>query len=115
MILGLALPLPTVPTLSPSLPHLPLPLVNGQLQKVPVAALIPTVTVQGNHWYNVSYFEGEDPEIVWPDGTPLDGTPIEVEHYPFLAVMAIIYTYCVLGVLFALACFMFNLAFHKKK
>ena len=89
-------------------------LVNGHLKKVPVATLTPSVTEKGNSTYDIIYFEGEHPAIIWPDKIPLDGTPIEVEHFPFPAVMAIVYTYSILGVFFALACLVFNLVFRKK-
>ena len=89
-------------------------IVNDQLKKVPVASLTPSATVKGNSTYEIIYFEGEDPVVVWPDGIPLDGTPIEVEHFPFPAVMGIVYTFSILGVFFALACLVFNLVFCKK-
>ena len=89
--------------------------VSGRLEKVPVAILIPSDTAQDDSSYNVSYLEGEDPVIIWPDGTPPDGTPIEVEHYPFPAVMAVVYLYSCLGVVFALACLTFNLAYRNRK
>ena len=90
-------------------------LVSGHLEKVPVAILIPSDTAQDDSSYNVSYLEGEDPVIIWPDGTPPDGTPIEVEHYPFPAVMAVVYLYSCLGVAFALACLTFNLVYRNRK
>ena len=87
-------------------------LVNGRLKKVPVASLTPSATAKGNSSYDIIYFEGGN---IWPDGIPLDGTPIEVEHFPFPAVMGVVYSYSILGVIFALACLVFNLVFRKKK
>ena len=90
--------------------------VSSRLEKVPVAILIPSDMAQDDDSsYNVSYLEGEDPAIIWPDGTPPDGTLIEVEHYPFPAVMAVVYLYSCLGVVFALACLTFNLAYRNRK
>lgn len=87
---------------------------NGQLEKVPVADLMPADTTNDTV-YNVIYSDGEDPTTIWPNGIPLDGTPIEVEHYPYPAIMGFIYTYSSLGVLFAVGCLTFNLVFRKKK
>ena len=92
-----------------------LTIVSGHLEKVPVAILIPSDTAQNDYSYNVHYLEGEDTAIIWPDGNPSDGTPIEVEHYPFPAVMAAVYLYSCLGVVFALACLIFNLAYRNRK
>ena len=100
-----------------------LDVVDGDLQQVPIATISPSTTQQTNNnshnndvMYDVIYCEGENPSIIWPNGRlPLDGTPIEVEHFPYPAVMGIVYTYSVVGVMFAVACFFFNLVFRKKR
>ena len=85
-----------------------LPTVRGVLQTVPVALLPQSGAA-------LSYTEGEGPASIWPDGVPPDGTPIEVEHFPYPAVMGVVYTYCCLGVLFAISCLIFNIAYRKRK
>ena len=86
--------------------------VSDKLQRVTVASLTP---LEGGSQYNLTYNEGENPATVWPDGPPPDGTPVQVEHFPYPALMGVVYTYSLLGVLFALACLTFNLVFRKRK
>ena len=86
--------------------------VNGELQRVTVASLTP---LEDSSHYDITFNEGETPATVWPNGVPPDGTPIQVEHFPYPALMGIVYTYSLLGVLFALGCLAFNLVFRKRK
>lgn len=88
-------------------------LVNTHLVKVIVAELIASDTTKVTIC-ELIYSNREDPTTIWPNGIPPDGTPIEVEHFPYPAVMGVIYTYSILGVLFALACLAFNIVFRKK-
>lgn len=86
--------------------------VSETLQRVAVATIAP---LESRSQYDITFNEGENPGSIWPNGIPSDGTPIEVEHFPYPVVMGIVYTYSCLGVLFALSCFTFNLVFRKRK
>ena len=91
--------------------YLPLT-VGGTLQRVTVASIVPA---ENKSQYSIVFGGGENPVTIWPNGTPPDGTPIEVEHFPYPAVMGVVYTYSILGVFFSLICLTFNFVFRKKK
>ena len=65
--------------------------------------------------FSFSYQSGEDVSTVWPDGVPSDGTPIEIQHYPFVALMVIVYLCVAAGVAFTVVCLVFNIVFREKK
>lgn len=65
--------------------------------------------------FNFTYTNGEDVSSVWPAGIPSDGTPIEVQHYPFLSLLVIVYLYTVTGLVFTVVCLVFNIVFRKHK
>ena len=62
-----------------------------------------------------AYIEGEDESSVWPAGVPSDGTPIEVQHYPFLALLVLVYLFAMAGLVFTVVCLVFNVIFRNHK
>ena len=62
-----------------------------------------------------TYLDGENERSVWPTGVPSDGTPIEVEHYPFLVLMVLVYLFAVAGLVFTVICLVFNVTFRNRK
>jgi gamma-aminobutyric acid type B receptor len=64
---------------------------------------------------NFTYVSGEDESTVWPTGVPSDGTPIEIQHYPYLALMVLVYLFAVAGLVFTVVCLVFNIVFRNHK
>ena len=62
-----------------------------------------------------TYLTGEDDSSVWPAGVPSDGAPIEVQHYPFLALMILVYIFVLAGLVFTAICLIFNIFFRNHK
>ena len=83
------------------------------LARTTVALLSPATEQGGGH--NFTYQNGESSASLWPSGIPSDGTPVEVEHYPFTALMVIVYLYAAAGIGFAIICLIFTILFRKKK
>ena len=65
--------------------------------------------------FTFTYNSGEDESSVWPAGIPSDGTPIEIQHYPFLALLVVVHLYAVAGLTFTGVCLVFNIVFRNRK
>lgn len=86
---------------------------TNYLAKPTVALLSPAAEQKWG--LNFTYQYGESSASLWPTGIPSDGTPIEVEHYPFTALMVIVYLYAAAGIGFAISCLIFTILFRKKR
>ena len=62
-----------------------------------------------------TYLHGESEMTVWPAGVPSDGTPIEVQHYPLLPLMVLVYLFAATGLAITIICLVFNVVFRNRK
>ena len=69
--------------------------------------------LEGNR--NFTFLDGENNNSLWPEGVPLDGSPITVENFPRLSLTIICYIYATAGIMVAIGCFVFNLVFRNRK
>lgn len=53
--------------------------------------------------------------MIYSGGPPPDGTPINVIHTFNIGLVATFYTLASLGIVFAIACFIFNIIFRSRK
>ena len=61
------------------------------------------------------YADGESDHTVWPNGTPSDGTPVEIEKFPYLWLVVTSYVFNSIVIVAALVCLVFTILFRKRK
>ena len=61
------------------------------------------------------YSENESDGTVWPQGIPPDGTPLEMTNEIPVSLLVVLYLLAVGGIIFAVACMIFNFIFRKHK
>ncbi len=83
---------------------------NGSTCFQPVAVL----SVGGENT-SVSFFPGESREGLWEGTVPSDGTPMELENYPYLWLTITGYMFASLVILGAIVSMIFTVIFRKRK
>ena len=64
---------------------------------------------------SLEFLDGESVLTLWPEGVPLDGTPITEIHYPLLAIVIVSYIYAGAVIICALVCLASTFILRKKK
>ncbi|XP_064403199.1 gamma-aminobutyric acid type B receptor subunit 2-like [Halichondria panicea] len=65
--------------------------------------------------FNFMYAANEDSTAVYPEVTPMDGTPVKIVTTFELWPVGLYYTLAVIGLIFTFICFLFNIIFRKRK
>ena len=74
---------------------------------------VPVNTPDDNLYFYLD--TGIDTEDIWQGDVPADGTPVTVLKYPLLPLMVTCYAFATAGILFAVVCLVFNIAFRNRR